>query len=87
MSSLDKRPQLQRGGIHGKTEITLRLHPGDMALQSRKSHSIQEQTREDGGSHHCDVADLEHKASRTGIHEHSHQCGIGDKQSGGRFST
>jgi len=46
-SSLDKRPHVQSGGMHGEAGITLRSHSGGLPKLQRKSRCVQQQMWEE----------------------------------------
>jgi len=46
-SSPDKRPQVQRGGVHSEAGITLQSYAGEVPQLERESHCVQQQMRQE----------------------------------------
>jgi len=46
-SSMDKGPQVQRGGVHSEAGITLRSYAGEVPQLQWESHCVQQQMGEE----------------------------------------
>jgi len=57
MSSRDKRPQVQRGGIHADAGVTVWSLSGEVPKLEKKSHCIQQQKQEEDQSHQSGAAE------------------------------